>query len=198
MRSIIVSAKVEKVDVSFFEFVPRRMRLINQLRGKVTLCNIPSEELTPRAMMNIPESLSARSHNTIGSTRSWLRRTSLRGQIRKDACGSTYPAVHTVDTISRMSTNDVVWRSKMRRDPVRWNGPLDDTGIVATISTCTSACEGHNSRNFFYRGRRLACMQPQTSAWSGQRVLGCYVRGRDRHLQPILVQSGDRQLPRVC
>jgi len=193
----MVSAKVEKIDVSFFEFVPRRMRLMNQLRGKVTLCNTPSE-LTPRAMMSSPESLSARSHNTIGSTCSWLRRTSLRGRIRKDARGPMHPVAHTVDTINQISTNDVVWWSKTRQGPVRWSGPLDDAGISATISTCTSAYEGHNSRHFFYRGRRLACMQPRTSAWSGQRVLGCYVRGRDRRLQPILVQSGGRQLPRVC
>jgi len=193
----MVSAKVEKVDVSFLKFIPGSMRLMNQLRGKVTLCNIPSE-LTPRAMMNSPESLSARSHNTIGSTCSRLRRTSLRGRIRKDARGPMYPVVHTVDTMNQMSTNDVVWWSKTRRDPVRWSGPLDDAGIAATISTCTSADGGHNSRHFFYRGRRLACMQPRTSVWSGRRVLGCYVRGCDRRLQPILVQSGDRQLPRVC
>jgi len=192
----MVSANVRRVDVSFSKSVPGRMRLTNQLRGKVTLCNTPSE-LTPRAMTNNPESLSTRSHNTIGSTRSRLRRTSLRGQIRGGAHRSTYPVVHTVDTTNRRSMNNGLWRSKTRRDPVRWNGPLDDAGIVATISTCTSAYEWHNSRHFLYRCRRLACMQPRTSVWSDQRILGCSVRGSDRRLQPILVQSRDHQLPRV-
>jgi len=155
----MVSEKVEKVDVSFLEFVPGRMRLMNQLRGKVTLCNIPSEELTPRAMMNSPESLSARSHSTVGSTRSRLR-TSLGGQIRKGARGPMCPVTHTVDTINQIPTNEGVWWLKTRRNPVRWSGPLDDAGIAAKTSTCTSAYEGHSSLHFFYRGQRLACMQP--------------------------------------
>ena len=41
----MVDANIVKVDVSFPKSVPGRMRLINQLRGKVTLCSTPPLEL---------------------------------------------------------------------------------------------------------------------------------------------------------
>ena len=82
MSSITVDANIGKVDVSFPRPVLGRMRLTNQLRGKVTLCSIPLRELSLYAMMNSPESLSTRSHNGVRSTRGPLRRISLKGTIR--------------------------------------------------------------------------------------------------------------------
>ena len=48
-------------DVRLLRFKCGRMRFMNQLRGKVTLCTRPCK-LTLLTMMNIPESLSTRSH----------------------------------------------------------------------------------------------------------------------------------------
>ena len=41
----MVDANMEKVDVSFPKSMPGRMKLMNQLRGKVTLCSAPPWEL---------------------------------------------------------------------------------------------------------------------------------------------------------
>lgn len=69
---------VESVDESFPRFLLGRMRLMNQLRGKVTSCNTPPYESSLRAMMNDPESISARLHRTSTSARSSQSRNSLR------------------------------------------------------------------------------------------------------------------------
>ena len=43
----MVDVNIKKANVSLPKYVSGRMRLINQLRGKVTLCSIPpSRELT--------------------------------------------------------------------------------------------------------------------------------------------------------
>ena len=71
------ATKVKRDDESFLKSVLGRMRLMNQLRGNVTLCSRPSKASQLRAMMNSPESLSARLHKVFGSVRSLLWRTSL-------------------------------------------------------------------------------------------------------------------------
>jgi len=114
ISSIMVSANIENVDVSFLKSVPGEMRLTNQLRGRVTLYSMPPRELTLQAIMNSPESLSARSHNTFTSARSPLRRTSLKGNIRRGTYGLSYPVVRTVDIRNQGSKNDASWRSQKR------------------------------------------------------------------------------------
>ena len=87
----MVSVNVDKVDVPFLRSVLGRMRVMNQLRGMVTLCSTPPETLTLWAMMNSPESLSTRSHNTVRSTRSRLRRTSLEDKSEGMRVGPSTP-----------------------------------------------------------------------------------------------------------
>ena len=72
MSSIKVDANIMKADVSFSKSVFERIRLMNQLRGMVTLCGTPPCEITLRAMINSPESLSARSHSGVRSVYVWL------------------------------------------------------------------------------------------------------------------------------
>ena len=78
---------------------------MNQLRGMVTLCGTRFGELTERATMNSPESLSARSHSGVRSAYVWLEMTSLGEQIRRDVRGFTYLPVRTVNTMNQRSIN---------------------------------------------------------------------------------------------
>ena len=167
--------------MSFLKTTPGRMRLINQLRGKVTLCSTPALRELAWAKINNPESLSARSHNTFRSTRSPLRTTSLRGQVRRGTHGPTHPTVRTVDTMNRRPTTDTLWRLRIRRDPVWWNPPPH-------VPTCTTAHEGQNFGRFPYRGQRPVRMQPRTTVRNGSPVRS-YSRGHGRRIEPILVRS---------
>ena len=150
-RSIMVPANTTKADLFFLKSILGRIRLINQLRGMVTSCNTPPRVLILRAMMNSPESLSARSHSTIRSTRNGIERTSLREQVRSGARIVTHPAVRTVDTMNQRLTNRALWRIKMRRYHVRRNPPPHETGTAATaVSTRTSASEEQSTGLLFY------------------------------------------------
>jgi len=74
MSSMRVRVKGRSVDVYFLRFGCGRMRLMNQLRGKVTLCSKPRKR-TLWAIMNNPESLSTKSHKWFRSMGSRLRKT---------------------------------------------------------------------------------------------------------------------------
>lgn len=82
-----------KADVSFLKSTLGKMRLMSQLRGRVTLCGT-FRELVRYAIINNPESLSARSHTAFRSMSGLRRRMFLRGKVRRGTCRPCFLCTH--------------------------------------------------------------------------------------------------------